>query len=391
MLLALLTTFAASRKEPLVDVVERVHAAIIAAGFGEPQVQFILSDHSIAGGVSSVARVLKRFPHLARFAQNLAPYPGGRETKVITNRTNSETVDFATLVEIARGVPRSFPFNSVGFHFSVPAFSGATALPSGHDERMPGIDVRDSWWVNGRQRSVTALTFVEADPSAKKLPKLPDSVAAIFTACGKVKKTIQVPIATGPVPGPPPERRPVDAASPEVAEAIRALVHDYRTRMSEIIERAQLPHDLPSNQEAAADGPAGVTAGPKKPELIRNFAPMGYESRGESGTFTLRRRTPNNLTVELLLDVGTWSNLVMAIFRVLGMVNGVGFKATLILPVARRAVSGGQYPIGGPDNWRQIVENLAVLVAELDRSFVPAIEAVSGPAPDWYRPDSTIT
>ncbi len=82
MLLALLTTFAASRKEPLVDVVERVHAAIIAAGFGEPQVQFILSDHSIAGGVSSVARVLKRFPHLARFAQNLAPYPGGRETNL---------------------------------------------------------------------------------------------------------------------------------------------------------------------------------------------------------------------------------------------------------------------------------------------------------------------
>ena len=27
-------------------------------------------------------------------------------------------------------------------------------------------------------------------------------------------------------------------------------------------------------------------------------------------------------------------------------------------------------------------------VAELDRTFVPAIEAISGPAPDWYKPEN---
>jgi hypothetical protein len=27
-------------------------------------------------------------------------------------------------------------------------------------------------------------------------------------------------------------------------------------------------------------------------------------------------------------------------------------------------------------------------VAELDKSFVPAVEAVAGPAPEWYRPES---
>src|ERR1700730_9638734 len=165
MLLALMTTFAASRKEPLVAVLERVHAAINAADFGEPHVAFVFSDAPVVGGVSSVDRVLKRFPQLDRFVQNLAPYPGGPETRVISNRTSSgttgETVDFATLLEIARGVPRSFPFHTVGLHFSVPAFSAGTALPSPQAERMPGIDVRDSWWVNGRQRSVTALTFVE--------------------------------------------------------------------------------------------------------------------------------------------------------------------------------------------------------------------------------------
>jgi hypothetical protein len=389
MLLALMTTFAASRKEPLVTVLERVHAAINAADFGEPHVAFVLSDAPVPGGVSSVDRVLKRFPQLARFAQNLAPYPGGPETRVISNRTSSgttgETVDFATLIEIARGVPRSFPFHTVGLHFSVPAFSAGMALPSTQAERMPGIDVRDSWWVNGRQRSVTALTFVDADPSARKLPQLPDSVAAVLAACGKVKKTVQAPLVIGPAP----PRRSLDTASPEIAHALRAVVHDYRSRMTEVVDRAGMPHDLPPNREAAA--PLGLTAGPKKPELIRAFSPMGYDCRGESGTFTLRRRTPGNLTVELSLDVGTWSNLVMAIFRVQGLVNGIGFKATLILPVARRAMVGSQYPIGDPERWRQIVENLAALVAELDRSFVPAIEAISGPAPDWYRPESSTT
>jgi len=131
-----------------------------------------------------------------------------------------------------------------------------------------------------------------------------------------------------------------------------------------------------------------MTAGPKKPELVRAFTPMGYDCRGESGTFTMRRRTLGNLTAELLLDVSTWSNLVMAIFRVQGLVNGIGFKATLILPVARQATVGAQYPMGGLERWRQIIDNLAALVAELDRSFVPAVEAISGPSPDWFRPEN---
>jgi hypothetical protein len=45
---------------------------------------------------------------------------------------------------------------------------------------------------------------------------------------------------------------------------------------------------------------------------------------------------------------------------------------------SRRALHG-QFPIGSPERWRQIVDNLAALVAALDRSFVPEIEAISGP------------
>jgi hypothetical protein len=88
--------------------------------------------------------------------------------------------------------------------------------------------------------------------------------------------------------------------------------------------------------------------------------------------------------VELELDVGTWSHLVLAMFRVLG----VGFKASLLLPVTARAGIGAQYPIGDAEQWAKIVENVAALVTELDRTFVPDIERAAGPSPEWYRPES---
>ena len=91
-----------------------------------------------------------------------------------------------------------------------------------------------------------------------------------------------------------------------------------------------------------------------------------------------------HLTVQITLDTGTWSPTVLGHF----LVQGLGFKAVHPLPVSRRAVVGGQYPLRDAARWQQIVENLAVLVAELDRSFVPAIEAAAGPSPEWYQPET---
>src|SRR5690349_9528083 len=133
--IAIFTTFAASKKDPLGDLIERVHAAFLAAGLPEPLVRFILSDHAdmpltAALGVkrvSSIARVLKRWPELERFARTTGPMAGMQATaRVIANRDESggiAPVDFAILSEIARGVPKSFPFQRATFHFSTPGFS----------------------------------------------------------------------------------------------------------------------------------------------------------------------------------------------------------------------------------------------------------------------------
>src|SRR6516164_1002040 len=125
--IAIFTTFAASKKEPLAEMVERVHGAFVGAGLGEPLIRFILSDHAdmpvtAALGikrVSSIERVLKRWPELERFVRSVGPMTGMQATaRVLRNQAESgaaEPVDFSIVREIARGVPKSFPFQKATF------------------------------------------------------------------------------------------------------------------------------------------------------------------------------------------------------------------------------------------------------------------------------------
>jgi hypothetical protein len=122
MRVALLITFAASRKEPLGEMLQRVNEAFTAAGLNEPRIGFNFGDSPIAGGVSSVDRVLKRHRELERFVSSAAPMPGITGARRISNGPLSpaagEAVPFATLQTIACGVPRSFPFHSIAISLS---------------------------------------------------------------------------------------------------------------------------------------------------------------------------------------------------------------------------------------------------------------------------------
>jgi hypothetical protein len=379
MRVALHTTFAASKKEPLAAMFDRVLQAFLAAGMGEPAVRFTFSDAPLEGLVSSVNRVLKRHPEMQWFLATDAPMTGFPEVRRLSNAMSGKAAAYSTIHAIAAGVPRSFPFHNAAIHFHAAAFGDLVVGASKIGAAIPGIMLTDNWWVNGRNRSLSALAVVDADVGSKTLPSPPEAVAAVLAACGKVKRTLQVPL-------PPAEPQPqpsTTSASPEAANTVRAIVADYRGRLKEIVERAALPHDLPPAMEVLLES-LGVTSGPMKPFLERTFKPMGYTCRCESGTFTLRRRTQENLTAQLYLDVGTWSHQVTAMFQVLG----IGFKATLTIPVAIHAMEGMQYPIGNAERWQKIVENLAALVAELDRTLVPDVERAAGPTPEWYKPES---
>ena len=374
MRVAMHISFAASKKEPLTEMAGRVRQAFLDAGLGEPAIRFTLVDQSLRKGVSAIDRVLKRHPAMERFLTTSSLIPGSSASRLISNAATGEAADYSTLQAIAAGVPRSYPFSGVCLHFHAPAFGERLiGLPKlGHS--LPGVIVTDNWWVNGRQRALSAYTVVEAREEDKKLPSNPEPVDAVIKAFGKARRTEQVQILA-------PGGGLVGAIPPANADAVKAIVADYRARIREVVERAVPPHNLPLASEIRIQK-AGVLAGPRKPALDAAFKPMGYACQGGSGVFHLTRRTSGNLTVALYLDVGTWSHEVSAAF----MVHGPGFRASLAIPVAPQEAAGGQYPIGDAAQWQKIVENLAAMVRELDRSFVSEIEQDAGPSPAWYQP-----
>ena len=206
MQVAILTTFQANKKEPLAVLLERIHAAFIASDLGEPALQFCFSDAPAPGFVSSVDRVLKRHPDLRRFVSTGQVTPSGPAIQQISNggaAANKEPIGFSTLLTVAGGVPRSFPFHNLSIQFQAPAFGIGLPLGGLAGSATPGILVRDSWWVNGRQRSLVALTSVEVDPTSPKLSSPSGPVAAVLAACGKAKSTVQVPLLEAPTANTP--------------------------------------------------------------------------------------------------------------------------------------------------------------------------------------------
>ncbi|HKO14192.1 MAG TPA: hypothetical protein VJV22_19645, partial [Acidobacteriaceae bacterium] len=102
MRVALLTTFAASRKEPLASMLDRIHQGFVDAGL-EPVLHFNFADGGVVS-FSSVDRVLKRHSELERFVTEAPPAPGFPGARRLSNGPLSpgahEVVPYATLHEI---------------------------------------------------------------------------------------------------------------------------------------------------------------------------------------------------------------------------------------------------------------------------------------------------
>jgi hypothetical protein len=101
MRVALYTTFAASKGEPLAEVVGRVHKAFLDAGLAEPTIRFTLADR--ATSVSAADRVLKRHPEMDRFFVVDSPVTGHPGVHGFSNATTGEAAEYSTILAIAAG------------------------------------------------------------------------------------------------------------------------------------------------------------------------------------------------------------------------------------------------------------------------------------------------
>lgn len=365
------------KKQPTGETLRAVAAAFVAAGMADLGVRLTASDLPVPGRASTAARALKRFPDLWPFVQRRTMPGAMQETMLLTNvgadgeARSDVPLPWETVLAIADGVPRSFPFQMFTVQFRPPEF-GQVDWPGGVMQHLgPGIVVNDNWWISGRKRSLRATVLVEGNGGLGE----PDPrVSAALAHFGKPTSTEQTIVDTAPSG----MTLPMSRLSP-VHGDLAAIHARYRSDLSDVIARANMPHALSDNDPGAH---AGYGSGPLKPALVAEFKPRGFSCKGGSGMFHLRRKTEMNHTVQLELDVGTWSRSVTAMFSV----QGPGFNTTLFIPAAPGA-NRGQFDIGDTARWEKIVANLGALVDELERTYVREIAEAAGPAPDWFEPE----
>src|SRR5215470_18058578 len=109
MRVALLTTFVVNKKEPLAELLERVHGGFLASGLEEPTILFTFADRPVPGGVSAVERLLKKHPEFSRFTgEQSSPLPNTAPVRHVSNRPDSagagQSIPFSTLLAVAAGV-----------------------------------------------------------------------------------------------------------------------------------------------------------------------------------------------------------------------------------------------------------------------------------------------
>ncbi|NNM32926.1 MAG: hypothetical protein HKO53_07650 [Gemmatimonadetes bacterium] len=367
-----------TRKEPFGDMLRRVLAGFEEAGLS-PTVRASFSDSPVPGGVSAVQRALKKHPALEAFHRIEAGLLGGPPVPMIQS-PEAGTLPVELILAVADGMPRSLPFNQASVAFSHERFGlledlGLPLMP------IPGVVAGDSWWVNGRNRSLRAMFIVDGDAESESLPPPPVEVEAVLSRLGKPKTTghLALPETGGAPLESPSESAVEDPGDPSALAGgrVQKVIDRYRSSITDRLADLDLPHDLPPRPGGSLGG-----SGPLKPGLVAAFRPLGYDCRGDSGVFTLRRRAPRGLVVDVVVDVGSWSRMVTAFYRV----QGPAVLASVPLPVTKGEGVALQYPIGDETSWGRITENLATIVAEMDRTLVPEVEAAAGPTPEWFDP-----
>jgi hypothetical protein len=283
-------TYRTSKKEPFGVLLRRLHDGLVAASLPVAY-EFVFGDAPVGGGVSAVDRAVKKFPQIAALVPT-AEVPGiaGAALKMIAGHDTD--LPFATLAEIADGLPRSLPFHAARVHFTGSAFGAGSPVMA------TGITASDRWWVNGRERGLSASLVLDVAASSRTLPPPEGALAGFLASLGKPAKTNRLPM--------------IQPAQPEETAKSRAalveITQKYRARLGDLVAESAMPHSLPARIQALKMGRSGEQ-NPLKPALERYFKPLGFSCKGGSGTFSLRRRTASNHVVEIDLDVGpgaTW-------------------------------------------------------------------------------------
>lgn len=379
----------------------------VTAGFEKfgivPRCSFYLEEFPLQK-VSPVDRLVKHAPEFEPFKipaiDSEDPLIG--HGPVLTNLDSSWNIGHAIpptidipinlLAEVADGIPRKFPFYISNFMFhgidlldasrerhaaanrrSTFAPRSSARLPAQLPNRCvgPAIVIASRSWQPHRDTTLEATVCVPAPPdNAESLPDIP---AGIQTLLDEIGTASQMAISIEPAP---------EGVDPKTGRPPK--LDALWTRYDDGIwcEGIVLPHRIPSAEEVGHFGNWKI--GPMKSVLLEVFNPLEFQYQNQDsgqGMYVMTKPTSRNNMIELSIDIGSYSR--SALFGL--TLHGFRHWIHVSIPAGGKQSNQSSYAILSIENWRQMLENVAVLVQHLERTFVVEAEEILGRSPRWSR------
>jgi hypothetical protein len=368
---------------PLERVFERI---------GDVPVRFFFEDAPGAGAASACERIVARFPECLRFAPPRPARPVASRLMALSNVdgfwegaiawASTENVSREILIGIVNGIPEDFPVGAACIVIGPVAWTDgdpmteAAARPYAPGSppfsvRAPALTYLAPGVIVQRLSSGTVnVSVTEQLPDSSADRAMPAAVESIVAALGAPASSRTIGVSeerqvAGPPPTPPADFMNIHAR--------------YRTVLHSLIQKLELPHQLPEPGAVTAHEPVGEI----RAAIVRTFAADGWKrvkGRQGAGTHQLWKPTPNGRQLLLDFDTGSWLRFVLCIMKFLTE------RGAAKLPLHADASMRGQYLTPNPELFRQTLENLRVVVRHLERTWAKEMDDALGPPPESYRP-----
>jgi hypothetical protein len=387
--------YSISKKDTIKDFFERTKSVLEDTGRGTVHCLFNLSDHPATFGSPNVEKVIKRFPELKKYEFTLSEVseifvynykvlsnlPKGLQYENINGAT--ENLDFDTLYEIAKGIPRPFSFYEAQFVLNgIDWFrAGNVSTTPVISEKQPcladsfsyaasSIAIRSCSGYNRRHNFIHAKVELEQpDANAEVLPELSKDIKETLMKLGKIKRETIIALP--------------DEVEREMLNNMNykgnLIINKYKEMIPNNIANI-LPHcDIPQRKDEAY---SYSTIAIKK-YIVDAFKKRGYAYKSnlsETGSYYTVKRTKSNNQIKLYFETGKLHDDLHCKFIYQGplWIQEIDVQFTTFK-------GGIYYQISDEQLLQKLFDNIAAVVDYLENTLAKELDEIYGSAPRWYE------
>jgi hypothetical protein len=366
--------------EALGSVFETMDATGVAAA----PLRFLFED---APGGAACARLVDQFPEMAAFAVRTTPGSGRPASLHFSNLDgrwqggNPKAAGEPSrplLLSVAAGIPMEFPLGTVVVLIGPVRWDGSAAEIQPREASARPVPINKPA-LSGLSPSLTYLA--------------PGLILQRLSAGGLrlwVTEQLGEPAADAPAApavreflnrfGPPqsdvltsvPETQEVNEVPAAAGDP--AQIHaDYKSRMGEIVAGLALPFEPPGPEQFGHVPHAPL--GKIRAVILDTFKKDGWRqasSGSGAGSHKLCKKTPGGRRLELSFDTGSWSRHVVCMLALMSE------RGAARIPIPADRSLRLQYLTPNPQVFAGVLENMRVVVAHLEHTWLPAMEAALG-------------